>query len=98
MLLAFGLAACAGSRPPASAPQAAATPATEGGGPDAAGAALSRFAAAVEGGRWDEAYALLSARWRARLTPARLAADFSAAGPIGRDAAARVKGLLSAGA
>jgi hypothetical protein len=49
-------------------------------GPDASGGprlALERFAAAAEGGRFAEAQALLSARWRERLTPARLAADFA---------------------
>jgi hypothetical protein len=96
-LLAAALA-CAGARtPPAGGPPAPARPA-----PDASstrpGAALSRFAGAVERERWDEAYALLSARWRARLTPSRLAADFGAAGPIGRDAAARVRALLASGA
>jgi hypothetical protein len=64
---------------------------------DSARAVLGRFAAAVEAGRWPEAYALLSARWRAGYTPARLAVDFGGAGPAGREAAERVKALLAAG-
>jgi hypothetical protein len=84
-LLALLSAACAGA-PRAPPP------------PDAAPAAvLERFAEAVEGGRWEEAFALLSARWRARTTPARLAADWRASGPVGPEAAARVLALLRSG-
>jgi len=61
-------------------------------------AVLERFSAAIEGERWDEAYPLLSARWRARETPSRLASDLAAAGPIGRDAVRRVRALLVSGA
>ena len=61
-------------------------------------AVLERFSAAIEGERWDEAYPLLSARWRARETPFRLASDLAAAGPIGRDAVRRVRALLVSGA
>jgi hypothetical protein len=80
-----------GARPPSAPPGSDGAATT----PDAA---LSRFVQAVEAGRWSDAYALLSPRWRARLTPSRLAADFAAAGPIGRDAAARVAALVAAGA
>jgi hypothetical protein len=59
---------------------------------------LERFAAAAEDGRWEEAYALLSARWRARTSPARLEADWRASGPVGPEAAARVLALLRSGA
>jgi hypothetical protein len=58
---------------------------------------LVRFAGAVEGERWPEAYALLSARWRAAYTPTRLALDARGAGPVGREAAERVRALLAAG-
>lgn len=80
------LAACAGGRPPP-----AADPAAE------AGAALGRFAAAVRAGRLDEAWPLLSGRWRARSTPASLAADLQASGRVGAEAAERVQALLGAG-
>jgi hypothetical protein len=61
-------------------------------------AALLRFAAAVDAGRWKEAWALLSARWRARSTPASLERDFRESGPVGAEAVARVRALLDAGA
>ncbi|HZY06043.1 MAG TPA: hypothetical protein VFF02_21345 [Anaeromyxobacteraceae bacterium] len=84
------LAACAGTRPP----PGAADPA---GPAEEAGRVLSRFAAAVREGRLDEAWPLLSARWRARSTPASLAADLEASGRVGRDAAERAQALLAAG-
>ena len=59
---------------------------------------LDRFCADVDAGRWDDAYPLLSARWRGRETPARLASDLAAAGPVGRDAVRRVRSLLAADA
>lgn len=59
---------------------------------------LERFAGAAEEGRWEEAWALLSARWRARTTPERLEADWKASGPVGPEAAARVLALLRSGA
>jgi hypothetical protein len=59
---------------------------------------LGRFTAALEGRRWDEAYALLSARWRARSTPARLAGDLAVSGAAGREAVERVRALLASGA
>ena len=81
------LAACAApQRPPAASPA------------EAAGAALSRFVGAVDGGRWPEAWSLLSARWRARETPERLAADLAASGPVGSSAVARARAALAAGA
>jgi ABC-type glycerol-3-phosphate transport system substrate-binding protein len=81
------LAACAGAAPSGAG----------GGEPAAAAEALSRFAAAVRSGRLDEAWPLLSARWRARTTPATLAADLEAAGNVGRGAAERVQAALAAG-
>ncbi len=84
------LAACAGSRPsPGGAGPAG--PAEE------AGQVLGRFAAAVRRDRRDEAWPLLSGRWRARSTPAPLAADLSASGRVGREAAERVEALLATG-
>ncbi len=44
---------------------------------------LERFLTAASAGDFAAAHALLSARWRQRLTPARLAADF-AAEPLAR--------------
>ncbi len=63
----------------------------------AARAALERFAGDLEQGRFDDAARLLSARWRAVYTPARLAMDFGGAGPSGREAAARVVAALTSG-
>jgi hypothetical protein len=60
-------------------------------------AALERFAAAVDGGRWEEAYPLLSARWRVRSTPELLAGDLAASGVVGAEAVRRVRALLAAG-
>lgn len=67
-----------------------------GGDDGAAREVLGRFAAALEAGRFDEAHALLSARWRAAYGPGRLALDFRGAGPDGRAAVARVLAGLSA--
>lgn len=58
---------------------------------------LHRFARAVQERRWPEAWTLLSGRWRAAYTPARLAADHEGAGTVARDAAERVLALLAAG-
>jgi hypothetical protein len=60
--------------------------------------ALARFVTAIDAQRWADAYALLSARWRARLTPARLASDYANSGSMGRVAADRVRALLTGGA
>ncbi len=75
----------------------ASAPRTGPAGGEGPEAVLERFAAAAEDGRWREAWPLLSARWRAGTTPARLAADWSASGPVGPEAAARVRALLAAG-
>jgi len=64
---------------------------------DEPGAVLEAFSAALEGGRFEAAYALLSARWRARETPARLAEDYRSSGSVGPDALHRVRALLAAG-
>ena len=58
---------------------------------------LGRFARALEAGRYEEAHALLSARWRQAYTPGRLALDFRGAGPWGRESAGRVLARLGAG-
>jgi hypothetical protein len=84
------LAACAGTRPPPGAGDPS-------GSTEEAGGVLWRLAAAVREGRPDEAWPLLSARWRARSTPASLAADLEASGRVGRDAAERAQALLAAG-
>lgn len=59
---------------------------------------LARFAGALEAGRWAQAEGLLSARWRSGYTPARLQADYAGAGPLAREAAARVQAALRGGA
>ncbi len=64
----------------------------------AARASLARFAADLEQGRFDDARRLLSARWRDRYTPGRLAMDWGGAGPAAREAAGRVLAALSRGA
>ena len=58
---------------------------------------LERFIEAVESGRWAQASSLLSARWRAAYTPARLAADYAGGGPLAREAVARARAALRAG-
>lgn len=57
--------------------------------------ALAAFVAAVDGGRFDEAYGLLSGRWRARLTPERLRDDLAEGGALAVDRLARAR--LAAG-
>ncbi|MFO0581080.1 MAG: hypothetical protein U0229_02305 [Anaeromyxobacter sp.] len=98
LLLALVVAACAGAGP--AAPAAGREPGARGvvgGAPEgaldgrAAREALDRFAAAVEGGDFERACALLSARWRVRTSPARLARDHAGAGPSGREAVARAR-------
>lgn len=66
--------------------------------PDAPAAVLSRFVGALEAGRWAQAEGLLSARWRSGYTPSRLQADYAGAGPLAREAAARVQAAIRAGA
>jgi hypothetical protein len=58
---------------------------------------LRRFAGALEAGRFEEAHAPLSARWRAATTPGRLALDWRGAGAGAREAAGRVRARLEAG-
>ncbi len=67
-------------------------------GADDARVVLSRFAGAIEAGRWPDAWALLSARWRQAYTPSRLSADFTGAGPAAREAAGRAAALAGDGA
>ncbi|HET7824547.1 MAG TPA: hypothetical protein VFK90_04405 [Anaeromyxobacter sp.] len=87
-VLAAAALACAGARPY--------PPLPEGLDDGAARASLARFARALEASRFDEAAALLSARWRAAYTPGRLALDFGGAGPSAREAAERVLAALDA--
>ncbi len=87
---------------PAAAPPPAASPGPAHGPvgprPDGPALVLGRFVDALQAGRWAQAGALLSARWRAAYTPQRLAADYAGAGPAGREAAARAAAALAAGA
>lgn len=87
-VLAAAALACAGPRPY--------PPLPEGLDEAAARACLERFARALGAARFDEALALLSARWRAAYTPRRLARDFDGAGPYGREAKDRVLAALAA--
>jgi hypothetical protein len=63
----------------------------------AAAEVLGRFCRALEDGRFEEAHALLSARWSAAYTPGRLALDHDGAGPAAAEAIARVRAALDAG-
>jgi hypothetical protein len=92
LLAAALLAACASPHPLRPLAAGGSTPEA------AAGDALARFALAAREGRWEEAWPLLSARWRALTTPARLARDWRGSGPVGPEAAARVLALLRSGA
>jgi hypothetical protein len=80
------------------APAASQGPRPSGLSETAGRAALEQLARAVRGGHWIDAWVLLSARWRAAATPARLAADYRDAGPVAREAADRVLDLLRSGA
>jgi len=97
---AWAIAACLACAAPASvakapvAPPAPAPPRPE----DEAKAALRLFATSVREGEWPRAFSLLSSRWRARLNPELLAADWQAAGPVGARALSRVEALLASGA
>jgi hypothetical protein len=82
----------------ASATQGGARPPARGLAEEDARAALARLAGALEARRFDEAHALLSARWRAESSPPRLAADWAGAGPYARDQVARVRAALAGGA
>lgn len=53
--------------------------------------ALVAFLAAVDGGRFDEAYGLVSGRWRARLTPDRLRDDLAEGGALAADRLERAR-------
>jgi hypothetical protein len=86
--LAAAALACAAARPYAPLPQGLDEP--------AARASLERFARALEASRFDEALALLSARWRAGYTPGRLGVDFGGSGSYGREATGRVLAALAA--
>ncbi len=85
-------AACAG---PSAAGVAWPGPPTSPSEPPAA--VLARFVDALEAGRWAQAGGLLSARWRSGYTPARLRADYAGAGPLAREAAARVQSAIRVG-
>lgn len=92
--LALALAlGCATATPPPQAP----SPAPAGSSAAGPREVLLRFALALQGGRWSEAWPLLSERWRASSSPGRLAADWRGAGPVAREAADRVVALLEAG-
>ncbi len=93
LALAAALALCA-----CGAPSGAVRPLPAGRAAAAAREALSRFARDLQDRRWSDAYALLSARWRAEYTPSRLAADYEGVGPLGREQAERVLALLAADA
>jgi len=96
LLCLLGLACAAPGAPaPSAAPSGAdaAAPAPE----ELARSALSRFAAAASAARWAEAWALLSASWRARLTPEGLEADWRASAPVGPRALSRLEAALAAG-
>jgi hypothetical protein len=86
--LAAAALACAAARP--------SPPLPEGLDEAAARASLERFARALGASRFDEALSLLSGRWRAAYTPARLARDLDGAGPYGREARDRVLATLAA--
>jgi hypothetical protein len=83
------VAACAG--PARDRPASVGAPLPEGLDAAAAREVLLSFAGALEQGRFHEAHALLSARWRTRTTPARLGTDWRGAGAVGREAAARAR-------
>ncbi len=95
LLLAAALASAAGCHGPRSAQ--AFRPPPAGIDDEAAREVLGRFVGALDAGRFDEAHALLSARWRTAYTPGRLALDFRGAGPSAREAAARVAARVAGG-
>lgn len=97
LALALVLAAAAGIA--CTSPSAARTfpPPPAGVDDEAAREVLARFARALQAGRFEEAHALLSARWRQAYTPGRLAFDLRGSGVLGRDASARVLARLGAG-
>jgi hypothetical protein len=84
-----------GARAP---PTPAAKPGVRAAASDGPAAVLGRFLDALQAGRWEEADALLSARWRAAYTPERLSADYAGSGPVGREAVLRAADRLATGA
>lgn len=89
-VLAAAAFACAGAPP--------LPPLPEGIDESAARASFVRFASALEAARFEEAHALLSARWRSAYTPGRLALDFGGAGSPARETAGRVLAAARGGA
>jgi hypothetical protein len=84
---------------PGSAPEAGHVASRPSAGPEGEAAeALARFATALRAGRFEAAWPLLSARWRARTTPEQLAADWRGAGLIPPEAVDRITALLASGA
>src|SRR5262249_50277587 len=65
-------------------------------GSDGAAEVLARFIKASERGDFKTAYGLLTARWRARYTPDRLAQDF-AREPLAKERLARARAALERG-
>jgi hypothetical protein len=92
LTLACALAACAGPSAAGNPPPAPPTSPS-----DPPQAVLTRFVDALEAGRWAQAEGLLSARWRSAYTPSRLRVDYSGAGPLAREAVARVQAAIKAG-
>jgi hypothetical protein len=90
VVLAAASLACAVARPH--------PPLPEGLDEPAARASLARFAGALQAARFEEAHALLSARWRTAYTPGRLALDLGGAGSPAREAAGRVLAAVGGGA
>ena len=82
---ALSAAACASTRPGGSGDPPA------GLDERAARAVLARFAAALEARDFERAHGLLSARWRALTSPARLARDFDGSAALAGEAAARAR-------
>ncbi len=80
----------------ASAPARPWPPFPAGLGEEAARETVQRFASALEAGRFEEAQALLSARWRAAYDARRLALDFSGNAPA-RSMAREVLARLAVG-
>jgi hypothetical protein len=82
LLLSLGLLGCATPAPPARA------------GAEGPSLVLDRFVEAARAGRFTDAHRLLSARWRQRVSPARLAEDFAAEPLAGRRLAATAGAAL----
>lgn len=95
LLLVVGCATPSGregtAAPPPRAPEASPASAAAA---DEPRAVLLRFLQSLKAGRFAQAHSLLSARWRARYTPERLAADYAGAGPVGAEAVERAAAAL----